>query len=78
MPIDGGMGDADPLGEFARLPAETMFGKEADRLLENDLAPVFAARLLSGRFLTFTAFALRIVARIRSLFVFINIFKLLL
>jgi hypothetical protein len=38
----------------------------------------FAARLLSGRFLTLTALALRIVTRIRFLFIFINIYKCLL
>jgi hypothetical protein len=41
-------------------------------------ALTFAARPPGGRFLAFTAFAFRIVARIRFLFEFINIFKTLL
>jgi hypothetical protein len=56
---------------FSRSAARMFLRGGADFRAE----PVFAARLLSGRFSTFTAFALRIVARIHFYFVSINIFK---
>src|SRR5690606_26518887 len=45
VPVDSGMGDADPLCEFARLPFETLFGEEADCLFEDKLLPLAGAHV---------------------------------